>query len=68
MMQPCPKCGGAGKIKTEKPVSMTAMGMAEEDCDLCEGTGWMEEDLMPQVIARLDTIIQLLEEIKSGGK
>jgi DnaJ-class molecular chaperone len=67
MLQPCPKCKTTGKMKTEQPVSMTQMGTVEEECDLCDGTGWVEEDLMPQVIARLDRIIGILNKI-AGGK
>ena len=59
----CPKCGGTGKL--EKAVSNTSMG--EVDCDMCEGTGQLYEDLMPQLIARLDRIVELLERI-TGGK
>jgi DnaJ-class molecular chaperone len=67
MTHPCPNCQGTGKIKTEKPLTMTAMGTLEKDCDLCGGTGYLEEDLTPQVIERLDTIIELLKQI-AGGK
>ena len=61
MTQPCPKCQGTGKIKTEKPVTMTTMGFEEKECDLCGGTGYLVEDLLPQVIARLDEIIKLIK-------
>jgi hypothetical protein len=61
----CPKCLGTGKIKIEKPSSLTLMGFEEKGCDLCGGTGWLEWDLMPQVIERLDKIIELLKEIKN---
>lgn len=60
-MQKCPKCNGTGKISIEKPVTSTEMGMVEEECDLCGGTGYLLEDLMPQVLARLDRIIGILE-------
>jgi len=68
MQQPCPKCENTGKVKVEKPVARGGiMGEVEEDCDLCSGTGWLEEDLMPQLLERFDRIIELLEKI-SGGK
>ncbi len=63
----CPKCHGAGKRSEEKPVSMTAMGTIEEDCDLCAGTGKLPEDLTPQMILRLDRIIGLLEKLTGGN-
>jgi len=62
MYQPCPKCETTGKVKKEAPVARGVMGEVEEDCDLCEGTGWLDVDLMPQVIERLDRIIGLLEK------
>ena len=67
MQQPCPKCENTGKVKVEKPVARGVMGKVEEDCDLCKGSGWLEEDLMPQLLERFDRIIELLEKI-SGGK
>jgi len=63
----CEKCQGTGKITIEKPISLTEMGKAEVDCDLCGGTGELFEDLTPLVIQRLDRIIELLEKL-AGGK
>jgi len=68
MLQPCQKCKTTGKVKVEKTVARGGiMGEEEEDCDLCNGSGWLEEDLMPQLLERFDRIIELLEKI-SGGK
>jgi len=66
-LQRCPKCKGTGLMKIRQPVSMTEMGEKEEECNLCEGVGWIERDIMPQVIKRLDRIIKLLEKM-TGGK
>jgi len=62
-MVPCPNCNGTGKIKIEKPTSNTTMDMVEEPCSFCEGTGQVFEDYTPQVIERLDKIIELLEKL-----
>lgn len=56
----CEKCGGTGKIR--KPVTHREMG--EFPCDVCEGTGRMPVDLDMAIIERLDTIIELLKEMK----
>ena len=64
----CPQCHGAKTVPVEKPVSMTEMGIVQEKCELCDGLGWIEQDLMPQVLERLDQIVEILKEIKDGGK
>ena len=65
----CPKCHGEGKITTRelKPVTMTTKDWVEkeETCDLCSGTGQVQENSIPLVIEKLDQIIKLLEEIKN---
>jgi len=66
-LQRCPKCEGTGLMKSRQPVSMTEMGEKEEECDLCEGVGWVEKDLTPLIIKRLNKIIKLLEKM-IGGK
>jgi RecJ-like exonuclease len=62
----CPKCGGKGKIVTEKPVSMTEMGNVEEECDVCQGTGELYEDITPRIVERLDRIIEILTKIQEA--
>jgi len=60
----CEKCEGTGKIKVEKPVSMTEMGEVEEDCDLCGGTGELPDtETLLHISVQLDRIIELLEGI-----
>lgn len=64
----CPKCHGEGKLVSEewKPVTMTTGGWVkkEEVCNVCSGTGQVQDDLTG-VIERLDQIIKILKE---GGK
>ena len=38
---------------------------AAEECDLCEGVGWIYEDATPLIIERLDEIIKILKQ--NGG-
>ena len=71
----CPKCLGTGTIPVEKPVSMTRVESVQEKCDLCDGVGWVEQDLMPEVLARLDKLVELqtktveiLGKYTDGGK
>jgi excinuclease UvrABC ATPase subunit len=63
----CGKCDGTGKLTIDKPVSMTEMETVEVDCDVCGGTGELQEDPTPAILSRLDRIIELLERI-AGGK
>lgn len=56
----CPKCDGAGKI--EKAINHQEKIMLP--CDECEGTGEIPEtmeEILGQIIKRLDRIIGLLE-------
>lgn len=71
--QKCPKCQGAGKIKIEEPVTSDTMGEVEKECDLCDGIGYLEEDLTPQIVEalkvvneRLDKIIEILNKTTGG--
>jgi excinuclease UvrABC ATPase subunit len=62
----CEKCGGTGKIKVERPASMTRIETIDVDCDICNGTGQLAEDLTPIIVERLDRIIKLLEKLAGG--
>jgi hypothetical protein len=61
MKCPNPECVN-GKVIKKVPYSSDIMGEEERDCETCGGTGEIKEDLMPQVIQRLDRIIELLEK------
>jgi DnaJ-class molecular chaperone len=63
----CPKCEGTGRIKKEQPVASDIMEIIEEDCDLCEGLGWLYGDATPLIVEKLDIIIEILNKI-TGGK
>lgn len=54
----CPNCDGTGRL--EEPVAQGLMGLV--DCEVCEGTGSLPDDLNDEIIKRLDRIIELLEQ------
>jgi RecJ-like exonuclease len=56
----CKKCGGTGRISVLNPVTKQPMG--DKPCDLCEGTGFIPENVTdPEVLRRLDRIIELMQ-------
>jgi excinuclease UvrABC ATPase subunit len=63
----CPQCNGKGKIGKETPTSMETTEFIEEECDVCGGTGEINEDILP-ILNRLDRIIEILENKNIGGK
>lgn len=64
----CPKCGGGGKITVEKPIASDLMGTSVEDCDLCDGIGWLAEDATPLVVEQLKEIKEILLRIEEAIK
>jgi RecJ-like exonuclease len=63
----CPKCGTKGKIPVEIKTSRTTTAPGEEECDLCDGVGWIYEDATPLVLQELKEIKEILKQI-FGGK
>ena len=66
--QQCPKCGGKGKIPTEVKTSRDTVGEVEKECDLCDGVGYLYEDVTPLVVQELQEIKKILKEIREAKK
>jgi len=43
-MRICPKCGGQGVITIGMGIEGTTGSMSMQTCDLCKGSGWVEEE------------------------
>lgn len=67
----CPACRGKGKISKRVPFTSDVMTTVREECELCDGQGYIYEDATPQIAGRLENIEGKIEEILNilrGGK
>ncbi len=66
----CPKCAGKGKTPVEIKISRDTVGQGWEECNLCDGVGWLYEDVTPLVLQELKEIKEILkqiQEVKQNG-